>query len=126
MKANSEANSSMDGSEIFTSSVRSAADLAGVFEYDGETGYFYLYDQRREESQKILDTIHIISARPDFDESDLQIVWDKTETYVALVIRGRVWAAFDTRTNAKYGGDYRPNQVPSVPTEIVRAFSQTP
>jgi hypothetical protein len=30
--------------DIFDSSVRSDGDLAGVFEYDGQTGYFYLYE----------------------------------------------------------------------------------
>lgn len=31
----------MTNEEMFDSSTRSKGDLAGVFEYDGETGYFY-------------------------------------------------------------------------------------
>jgi hypothetical protein len=85
---------------IFTSKVRSAGDLAGVFEYDGETGYFYLYDQRRERGQMVFDAIQVVSSVADFQEPDVQVVWDATETRVALVIRHRVWALFDTRTEA--------------------------
>ena len=28
--------------EMFVSAIRSSGDLAGIFEYDGETGWFYL------------------------------------------------------------------------------------
>jgi uncharacterized protein len=34
----------MAADEIFESASRAAGDLAAVFEYDGETGYFYLYE----------------------------------------------------------------------------------
>jgi hypothetical protein len=40
--------------EMFDSSIRSAGDLAGVFEYDGETGYFYLYDSVGSSNQRVL------------------------------------------------------------------------
>jgi hypothetical protein len=40
--------------EIFVSSVRSTGDLAGVFEYDGETGYFYLYRAKGASGKKIM------------------------------------------------------------------------
>jgi len=108
---------------IFTSKVRSTGDLAGVFEYDGETGYFYLYDQRRQRGQMVLDAIPVVSSVADFGEPDVQVVWDATETRVALVIQHRVWAVFDTRTETKYGGDYRTDGVPSVPGEIIKALA---
>lgn len=41
-------------SAIFESATRSAGDLAGVFEHDDDTGYFYLYDLSRGEGQKSL------------------------------------------------------------------------
>ncbi len=37
----------MTTEEIFDSCVREKGDLAGVFEYDGEAGYFYLYETKR-------------------------------------------------------------------------------
>jgi hypothetical protein len=108
--------------KIFTSKVRSAGDLAGVFEYDGGTGYFYLYDQWREPGKKVLDAIQILSTAADFEERDVQVLWNSNETCVGLVIRDQVWAAFDTRTQAKYGGDYRRTAVSPVLEEIVKAF----
>ena len=38
--------------DIFDSSIRRAGNLAGVFEYDGENAYFYLYDETREDDQR--------------------------------------------------------------------------
>lgn len=111
--------------KIFISKVRSAGGLAGVFEYDGETGYFYLYDQRREPGKKLLDAIQILSTPADFEEREVEVLWNSNETCVGLVIRDQVWAAFDTRTQAKYGGDYRRNAVLPVPEEIVKAFDRS-
>ena len=50
--------------DIFDSCLRSAGDLAGVFEHDGETGYFYLH--RAAPSSEVLDHIHIVNAEIDF------------------------------------------------------------
>jgi len=41
-------------------------DLAGVFEGDGETAYFYLYDQRRSKADMVVDAIHITRKQTDF------------------------------------------------------------
>lgn len=51
--------------EMFVESVGRSGDLAGVFEYDGETGYFYLY-RIGDGGSKVLDSIHVLSFRPDF------------------------------------------------------------
>ncbi len=117
-----DANDSMNREEIFASKVRSAGHLAGVFEFDGETGYFYLDDQRGKEGQMVLGGIHIVSTSPSMEERDVQVVWDTTERLVGLKIPDRVWAVFDTNTGARYGGDYRTNGVPRIPTEIVEAL----
>jgi hypothetical protein len=73
-------------------------------------------------AQMLLDAIRVVSSVAEFEEPDVQVVWDATETHVALIIRHRVWAVFDTRTEAKFGGDYRTDGVPSVPEEIIKAF----
>lgn len=109
--------------EIFESSARSSGDLAGVFEYDGETGYFYLYQTTGSEGQKVLDSIHILSAEPDFTENDLAVRWDLKEKRVGLFIRGQLWAVFDGRRRAKHGGNYRAGVLPALPPEIIRSFN---
>src|SRR5688572_449218 len=70
--------------EMFDSSVRSAGDLAGVFEYDGETGYFYLYKNERDSGQKVMSAIRIVDGDPDFKQEDISIRWDAAETRVGL------------------------------------------
>jgi hypothetical protein len=109
--------------EIFKSSVRSLGDLAGVFEFDGETGYFYLCDQMREPTQKIIDQIRILSSKPDFGDRDIVVRWDDSEKRVGLLIRLELWAVFDVQAKTKYGGDYLPQATSTVPAEIARLFA---
>jgi hypothetical protein len=106
--------------ELFDSSVRSTGDFAGVFEYDGDTGYFYLYETERGQGQKIHDAIHILSGEPDFGEMDVSIRWDSEERKVGLFIRNVLWAVFDG--SAKYGGSYQPGARPSLPSEVEEGF----
>jgi hypothetical protein len=92
--------------EIFESAVRSKGDLAGVFEYDGETGYFYLYTPGN--SGRILDSIHVFSGKPDFARQDIAVRWNRLEQMVGLFIRGELWALFAEPWPTKYGGNYSP------------------
>jgi hypothetical protein len=108
---------------IFDSAVRSTDDKAGVFEYDGETAYFYLYETKSNVGHKIVGTIHIMTGMSDFEQEDVAIHWDGTETKVGLFIRGQLWAVFDVKTDMKYGGDYRVSTQPGIPAEITNAFS---
>jgi hypothetical protein len=112
----------MQANEIFDSCVRSADDLAGVFEYDGETGYFYLYETSGDEGQKVRDSIHILSGEPDFGEAEISIRWDEKEQKVGLLIKGVLWAVFDAQHHAKYGGSYRPGAKPLLPSEALAGF----
>jgi len=57
--------------EIFKSATRSAGDFSGVFEFDGDTSYFYLY--RLHAERRIVDAIHVCSGAPDFEESEIEI-----------------------------------------------------
>jgi hypothetical protein len=112
----------MAANEIFESASRPSGDLAGVFEHDGETGYFYLYETKADEGQKIVAAIQVVIGCPDFKQEDVTVQWDVSERMVGLFIRERLWAAFDAELRVKYGGSYRANSQPSIPTEIVRLF----
>jgi len=113
----------MAADELFESSTRSSGDLTGVFEYDGDVGYFYLYETAGGEGRKITGAIRVLAGEPDFGQGDLAIRWDGTETRVALFIRSQPWAVFDTRTGAKYGGAYRVGSQTELPPEITDSFA---
>lgn len=112
----------MPSDEIFDNAVRSAGDLAGVFEYDGETGFFYLYETAGDKGQKVLDSIRILTGESDFGEADISVRWDPEEQKVGLFIRDALWAVFDCLRRAKYGGSYGVRATPSLPPEARRGF----
>jgi len=111
----------MPQDEFLESSVRSSGDLAGVFEYDGETGYFYLY-ATHEEGKKILGALHVLSGRRTFEKVDVEVRWDATESLVGLFIGGNLWAAFDSSTGAGYLGDYAASVRPELPPRVSAAL----
>jgi hypothetical protein len=87
--------------EIFKSDVRACGDRAAVFEYDGDAGYFYLYDTKGKQGQKVIAAIRVLVGKTDLIERDIAISWVAMETVVGLFIRGALWAAFDATTGAK-------------------------
>jgi hypothetical protein len=107
---------------MFDSAVRSAGDKAGVFEYDGETGYFYLYMTGNIGDRKITHAIQVLVGAPDFSSDEIAIRWDVTEVYVGFFIRGQLWAAFHTETGESYGGNYSAGARPRIPAEIIASF----
>jgi hypothetical protein len=109
--------------EIFDSCVRSGGDLAGVFEYDGEVGYFYLYDVTGKPDKKVLNAIHIVTGALNLDEADFCIRWNADEHMVALYICGSIWAIFDTLREQKYGGNYRDGAASTVPPGVTQQFN---
>jgi hypothetical protein len=113
----------MAKNEMFDSAIRSAGDKAGVFEYDGNVGYFYLYEVKNKEGQKVVSAIRVLTRTPDFGEEDIAIRWNATESEVGLFIREQLWAVFDSRTGAKYGGDYCTNAKPLIPLEVIATFA---
>lgn len=80
--------------DIFESCTRPSGDLAGVFEFDGETSYFYLCEVSGSEI-RILDHAHIGSGVPDFTADAISIRWSAAEDKVALYIDDVLRAAFD-------------------------------
>jgi len=106
---------------IYSQAVRRSGDLAGVFEYDGETGYFYLYAV----GVRVLDALPIHSGEPDFAGDDITIRWDAAEQQVGLFIRGRLWAVLDPRTRSAHGGNYQRGACPRLPGELEDPFPRT-
>jgi hypothetical protein len=104
--------------EILADLVRSTGDLAGVFEYDGETGYFYLYRTEGTGGAKVIDALHIVSGHADFARNDISIRWDNSETKVALSIRNTIWAVFDCISGEKFGGNYEVDGMPTIPESV--------
>lgn len=103
--------------EIFDSSVRSKGDLAGVFEHDGDTGYFYLCRSNGNAVEAILDRIQILVGEPDFGEAEVSVRWDHQEEKVGLFIRGNLWAVFDAERRKTFGGHYIKGTTPSIAPE---------
>ncbi|NNM88459.1 MAG: DUF2251 domain-containing protein [Phycisphaerae bacterium] len=108
--------------EMFVSAIRSIDDRAGVFEHDGDTGYFYLCETKAGKQLKVVAAIRVVIGEPDFGERDVAVQWDVKESKVGLFIRGQLWAAFDAATGAKYGGNYRHDSQANIPAEMVDAF----
>jgi hypothetical protein len=109
--------------EAFLSSEQTHGSLAGVFEADGETGYFYLYDLGKEGRGRVLDSLHVFSGEPGgLSEDKFAVAWSNDEKKVGLFIEGRLWAVFDLPARRKYGGDYRANAEPMVPPDLAREF----
>ena len=73
------------------SSNRSAGDFVGVFEYDGETSYFCLYN---EIEKKILGAIPIKVEHPNVLRAQIDVRWDTSEKMVAVYIDESMCALF--------------------------------
>lgn len=108
--------------EMFESAVRSTGDLAGVFEFDGETGYFYLYKIDAIEGQKIIDSIRISDEKPFYTQQDVHVRWSSDERVVGLQIGDQIWAAFDCGRGKKLGGEHRVGGASLVPREVTQRF----
>ena len=108
--------------EIFESETRTQGDLTGVFEFDGESSYFYLYGAEENGESKILSAIRISVGKPNYIASDVLVVWSANEQIVCLKIRHEIWAAFDCISQDKFGGNYSTDRSPQLPQEILSAF----
>lgn len=108
---------------VFESLLRSAGDLAGVFEHDGDAGYFYLYNAQRPQDTKVVDALRVVSGRLKPDNARVEIRWDAAENVVALFIESQLWAVFDPTTGAGYTGDYGAGIAPELPPRIAAIFA---
>ncbi|NTG47574.1 DUF2251 domain-containing protein [Agrobacterium rhizogenes] len=107
--------------ELFESAVRSSGDLAGVFEFDGEVGYFYLC-VTGEKGSKIIDSMGVFLNTPMSSLPSIAVEWDASEQNVGLVIDGILWAIFDCANGKKFGEAYSKNIKPNFPTAVAQGF----
>lgn len=112
----------MSDHHIFIERLSSAGDLAGVFEYDDDTGYFYLYDMRKPLGEKILDSIWILNYNTDLRASEIAVRWNADESHVGLFVRGELWAVFDLVARKKFGGQYQKGVRPQIPRRLGKLF----
>jgi hypothetical protein len=103
--------------EIFESAICAVGGLCGVFEYDGEVGYFYLCRLSDDGESKILDAIRVVSGTVDFTQADVRVEWAKSNKKLGLFIKGVLWAIFDTTSGKKHGGNYSVEKAPSLSPE---------
>ena len=108
--------------EIFDSSVRSNNDFAGVFEFDGDVGYFYLYKIDPENGNKVINSIRVCVGEIDFNENLVDIVWNKDEKKVGLKIKDCMCAMFELENGKKYGGNYSQSRKEYIPSELIFDF----
>ena len=112
----------MNDSELFASAIREQGDLGGVFEHDGVTGFFYLFDTAAPAGHGIQGAIKVTSGAHNLRETELEVRWSASGESVGLFISGTLWAAFDARSRQGFGGGYRPDEKPCLPLEVAREF----
>ena len=101
----------------FVSSARPKGDYAGVYEYDGETAYFYLYKTCDDAGGKVADQLLMFAGKSTLREEDVRVGWDASSTKVGLFLRGCLWATYNLQTGMKFGGNYSEDGFPLIPKE---------
>lgn len=81
--------------QIFDSSTRSDGRYAGVFEFDGEVAYFYLYRIRAGSDGEIVGAIPVKQWKSQYTNDDLSIFWSDSERLVSAAVCGVTCATFD-------------------------------
>ncbi len=81
------------------------ANLFGVFEDDGETGYLYLYEP---EGRGIVDAlkVHAASAQLNLKEAEIEVRWSDDHTKCGVIILGRLRAYFDLAEGRRVGSKF--------------------
>ncbi len=102
--------------EVFADAMRSAGDLAGVFEYDGQVGYFYLYAAGAK--RRVLRALHVLSVPCSLGSKRVEVRWGEGETVVGLFIAGQVWAVFDVDAGVEYTGNFQAGVGPALPSRV--------
>ena len=101
---------------------RTDGDYAGVFEYDGQSGYFYLVEMEGELTKKVTGALRIMTGPACFTEGQCKIKWDAEQRRVALFIMGTIWALFDLVSGSRYWGDLMLGDAPTIPPELLGGF----
>ena len=93
------------GDKTFYASDSLSSSFSGVFEDDGDTGYFYAYDRAAPEDDRILDACHIydVARVADRDRrSEVEVVWTDDGLKAALLINDYPHAVVDFRARRAY------------------------
>ena len=93
------------GEETFYASDSPTSSFSGVFEDNGETGYFYAYDRAAPEDARILDSCHIYDAADVVDRdrrSEVTVLWSRDGLKAALLINHYAHAVIDFRGRRAY------------------------
>lgn len=86
------------GEETFYASDSPTSSFSGVFEDDGETGYFYAYDRAAPDDARILDACHIYNVANVVDSdraSEVEVIWTDDGLKAALLINDYAHAVID-------------------------------
>jgi hypothetical protein len=94
----------MEENEIFLSATRSSKDFAGVFEFDGETSYFYLYALGGAAGNRIVGAINISRTFNRKDEPQIEVRWNKSESLVGLFYKTSLLASYNANSSNRVDG----------------------
>lgn len=93
------------GQATFYARDSTTSSFIGVFEDDGQTGYFYAYDRMAPEHARILDACHIYNVADLVDRtrsSEVEIIWTRDGLKAALLINSVAHAVLDFRAQRAY------------------------
>lgn len=100
------------GQHCYLASDSPLKPYSAFFEDDGETGYFYAWEQHAEGDGRILDAVHVYNVASIVDAerpSTADIVWSADGMKVVLLINAYPHAAFDFDAKRGYCRTNFPN-----------------
>lgn len=111
----------MTNEEIFESQLNPAGSFAGVYEYEEEVGYFYLYDVSKNDGHKVVSAIRVATGPAAHSSAEVEIRWSADEKFVGLLIRERLCAAFDVKSHVAFcDGSEQAFTIPDFVVEALR------
>jgi hypothetical protein len=93
------------GEETFFASDSPTSSFSGVFEDNGQTGYFYAYDRAAPRDARILDACHIYNVANVVDRdrpSRVEVIWTNDGMKAALLINDAAHAVVDFGARRAY------------------------
>ncbi len=90
--------------------------------YDGEEGYFFLFDLTKEKGKQCSGAISLNSASADLRVADISIKWNRSEEVVGLYVGGDLWAAFDQQ-GRKFTGNYSTREARDISDIVIEQFN---
>lgn len=88
----------------FITAVCEANGLAGVYEYDDGTAYFYLCSVGPSGHAAIIDNLQIDPRVRELSNGDIVLAWDDVGIRVGLFVKQVLCAVFNVDMHTKFGG----------------------